>query len=439
VIDWRRNLVFVWIAQVLSLVGFSFALPFAPFYLHELGVNGEQTLRLWSGLFMAGAGIPLAIMTPIWGFMADHWGRKSMTLRATLGGAAVLFAMGLVRTPGALLALRVLQGVFTGTVTANLTLVVSTTPEDRIGFAIGVMNSAVFAGNAVGPLIGGTVADAFGFRTAFFLSSLSLFASFLVALFLVKEEFTRRPLVLSRSPVVALRSFFGEFGILFNVGLIMLLGLSRFTGRPIYPLLVRQIAAPGLGVATQTGLVNAAAGVAAVLAGILVGRRADRSRQRPREIYLIGILCAILAAGFFLPQGLTPSVWLLLLLVFCSEFWAGGLDPVLNMLLARKVPPERRGVAFGLAGSAKSIGWSTGSMLGGALAAYLGFLWVFVAGALLFGLTALLLARARSGALASGGRGGSGGSTGIRTGEPPAASARPATAERPLPPGAPGP
>ncbi|MBN1836605.1 MAG: MFS transporter, partial [Spirochaetales bacterium] len=154
-IDWRRNLVFVWIAQVLSLVGFSFALPFAPFYLQELGVRGEETLRIWSGLFMAGAGIPLAIMTPIWGYLADHWGRKAMTLRATLGGTAVLLGMGLVRTPGALLLLRVLQGVFTGTVAANLTLVVSTTPEERIGFAIGVMNSAVFAGNAVGPLIGG--------------------------------------------------------------------------------------------------------------------------------------------------------------------------------------------------------------------------------------------------------------------------------------------
>jgi DHA1 family multidrug resistance protein-like MFS transporter len=329
-----------------------------------------------------------------------------MTLRATLGGAVVLLGMGLVRTPGALLGLRVLQGVFTGTVTANLTLVVSTTPEDRLGLAIGVMNSAVFAGNAVGPLIGGSVADAFGFRTAFYLSSLSLAASFLVALVLVREEFVRRPLVLSRAPLGALKSFFGEFSILFNIGLILLLGLSRFTGRPIYPLLVSEIATPGLGIATQTGLVNAAAGVAAVLAGISVGRGADRVRDRPRSIYLLGVLCALLAAAFFLPQGLVQSIWLLLPLAFASEFWAGGLDPVLNMLLARKVPPERRGVAFGLAGSAKSIGWSVGSLLGGGLAAYLGFPWVFIAGALLFGLTALLLLRARSAAVESGTTGG---------------------------------
>jgi len=395
VIDWRRNLLFVWIAQVLSLVGFSFALPFAPFYLQELGVRGEEALRIWSGLFMAGAGIPLAIMTPVWGFLADHWGRKAMTLRATLGGAAVLLGMGLVRTPGGLLVLRVLQGVFTGTVAANLTLVVSTTPEERLGFAIGVMNSAVFAGNAVGPLIGGAVADALGFRVAFFISSLSLFCSFLVALFLVREEFTRRPLLLRGSPLAAVRGFLREYGILFNIGLILLLGFARFSPRPIYPLLVREIASPGLGVATQTGLINAAAGVAAVLAGIFIGRRADLALAYPGRVYVVGIACAVLAGAFFLPQGFLPSVWALAPMVFVAEFWAGGLDPVLNMLLARKVPPERRGVAFGLAGSAKSLGWSAGSLTGGALAAYLGFPWVFVTGALVFGLTALLLASAR--------------------------------------------
>jgi DHA1 family multidrug resistance protein-like MFS transporter len=195
--------------------------------------------------------------------------------------------------------------------------------------------------------------------------------------------------------LTAVRGFLSEFGILFNIGLIMLLGLSRFSARPIYPLLVREIASPGLGVATQTGLVNAAAGMAAVLAGIVIGRRADRARGRYGRVYLIGIVCALLAAGFFLPQGFMPTVWMLVPLVFVSEFWSGGLDPVLNMLLARKVPPERRGVAFGLAGSAKSIGWSVGSLVGGALAAFLGFPWVFVTGAMIFGLTALLLARAR--------------------------------------------
>ena len=112
--------------------------------------------------------------------------------------------------------------------------------------------------------------------------------------------------------------FLRQYGILFNIGLILLLGFSRFSPRPIYPLLVREIAAPGFGVATQTGLINAAAGVAAVLAGISIGRRADRAQRHRGRIYLLGIACALLAAAFFVPQGFMPSVWTLLPLVFAG-------------------------------------------------------------------------------------------------------------------------
>ena len=52
-VDWKRNLGFLWAAQVFSLIGFSFALPFVPFYLQELGISGREQVRLWSGLFSA--------------------------------------------------------------------------------------------------------------------------------------------------------------------------------------------------------------------------------------------------------------------------------------------------------------------------------------------------------------------------------------------------
>ena len=66
-IDWRKNLAFLWICQVLSLMGFSFAMPFTPLYIQEMGITDPQALRLWSGLLMAGSGVSFAIMTPIWG------------------------------------------------------------------------------------------------------------------------------------------------------------------------------------------------------------------------------------------------------------------------------------------------------------------------------------------------------------------------------------
>jgi DHA1 family multidrug resistance protein-like MFS transporter len=386
VVDWKRNLAFLWIAQVFSLIGFSFALPFVPFYLQELGITGREQLRLWSGLFAAGAGIPLAIAAPIWGSLADRLGRKPMSLRASLGGALVLAAMGLARTPGMLLAFRLLQGVFTGTITANLTLAVANTPEQRLGFGIGIMNSAVFAGNTFGPLIGGYFADLFGFRASFFISSLSLVLSFLVTLLFVKEEFTRRPVALRWPRLRPAEVWSAWRSFLPLIGLIALLTLAGNLAVPIYPLLVQEIALPGLGVATQAGIVNAAAGLAVVLAGILVGRLADHG-----GLLRLGTACAASAGLFVGTLAAARSLWVLVPLRAAADFSFGGGDPILNILLARQVGPERRGLAFGLAGSARSVAWSLAGVLGGVLSAYAGFPAVFLTGAALFLLAAALL------------------------------------------------
>jgi DHA1 family multidrug resistance protein-like MFS transporter len=402
-IDWRRNLALLWICQVLSLMGFSFALPFLPLYIQEIGITDPKALRLWSGLLTAGSGVSLAIMTPIWGFLSDRFGRKPMTLRANLAGVFILFAMGLARSPELLLVLRIVHGAFTGTVIANLTLVVSNTPDRRIGFAIGIMNTAVFTGNAIGPLVGGYFADLFGFRMAFFLSSITLFLAFLVALIWVREDFSPQAADVPPNIFRDLAHLIREQHILPFIGLSALFGVARFSPRPMYPLLVKQIAAAGLGIATQAGLVNAAAGTAAVLAGVEVGRLVDRGRP-----FVIGMVCAGTAGLFLLPQGFLPSVWSLIPVVFLADFCSAGVDPIINVLLSRRVPVERRGAAFGLTGSARAIGWSLGAMLGGILAAYLDFKAVFINAALLFFLIAFFLNRLRRRSTGAGLEAGSG-------------------------------
>jgi len=377
VIDWKRNLAFLWIAQFFSLVGFSFALPFVPFYLQELGVTGRGALRVWTGLFAAGAGIPLAIAAPLWGSLADRLGRKPMSLRASLGGALVLASMGLARTPGMLLVFRVLQGVFTGTITANLTLVVANTPEKRLGFAIGIMSSAVFAGDTLGPLFGGFCADLFGYRVSFLVSAASLVISFLVTLLFVQEDFQPGQSALPRLRLSALRPTLAPF--LPVIGLIALAGFARYLATPLYPLLVQEIALPSLGLATQTGMVNAAAGVAVVLAGIVFGRLADRG-----GFSRLGTACALAAGAFTAALAAARCLAVLVPLRVAADFSSGGLDPLLNILLARRVGPERRGLAFGLAGSVRSAAWALGGMVGGLLSAVAGFWAVFLLGGALF-------------------------------------------------------
>jgi len=395
VVDWKRNLTFLWIAQFLSLIGFSFALPFVPFYFQELGVSGRGALRVWTGLFAAGSGIPLAIAAPIWGALADRYGRRPMSLRASLAGAVVLAGMGLARTPGMLMVFRVLQGVFTGTITANLTLVVSNTPEKRIGLAVGIMNSAVFAGDTLAPLLGGLCADRFGYRLSFTISALSLLASFLVTLLFVREEFQRPPRQASKPAhlplrLAGLRTAVAPF--LPVVGLIALGGFARYLATPQYPLLVQEIALPSLGLATQTGLVNAAAGLSVVLAGIVFGRLADRG-----GFSRLGRVSALAAGAFTAALAAARSIALLIPLRMSADFFSGGADSLLNVLLARRADPGRRGLAFGLAGSVRSAAWALGGLVGGLLSAVAGFWAVFLLGGAIFGAVGQVFSRASSG------------------------------------------
>jgi len=119
-----------------------------------------------------------------------------------------------------------------------------------------------------------------------------------------------------------------------------------------------------------------------------VGRLVDRGRP-----FIIGMVCSAAAGLFLLPQGFLPTVWSLLPFVFFADFSSAGIDPIMNVLLSRRVPVERRGTAFGLTGSARAIGWSVGAMLGGVLAAYLDFKAVFINAALLFFLITYFLNR----------------------------------------------
>jgi DHA1 family multidrug resistance protein-like MFS transporter len=264
------------------------------------------------------------------------------------------------------------------------------------------MNSAVFAGDTLAPLFGGLCADRFGYRLSFAISALSLLASFLVTLLFVREEFQRPPAsvpgsalepparrrpaaVLPRasrraSPlgfIAGLPAAVAPF--LPVIGLIALGGFARYLAMPQYPLLVQEIALPSLGLATQTGLVNAAAGVAVVLAGILFGRLADRgafSRLGTASLLAAGVLTAALAAA--------RSIGVLIPLRMSADFCSGGADNLLNVLLARRADSGRRGLAFGLAGSVRSAAWALGGLTGGLLSAAVGFWAVFLMGGAAF-------------------------------------------------------
>lgn len=82
---WRVTLGTMWVAQLFAMIGFAFVMPFIPFYIRELGVTDPRLVPIWAGLLVTGSGVMMSVVAPLWGWVADRYGRKLMVQRAMFG------------------------------------------------------------------------------------------------------------------------------------------------------------------------------------------------------------------------------------------------------------------------------------------------------------------------------------------------------------------
>lgn len=80
--------------------------PFLPLYVEQLGVSDPQSLSLWARAGIQRHLLVSAVVSPLWGSLADRKGRKLMLLRASLGMAIVIALQGLATNVWQLFALR---------------------------------------------------------------------------------------------------------------------------------------------------------------------------------------------------------------------------------------------------------------------------------------------------------------------------------------------
>ena len=222
----------------------------------------------------------MAIFAPIWGSVADRYGRKLMVQRAMFGGAVVLTAMGFVQNVWQLAILRAIQGMLTGTVPAATTLVASSTPRERSGYALGLLQTAVWTGASVGPLLGGLVADTWGYRAAFWVTGSLLFLAGLTVWRFVEEDFQPPARQKDGSGdgfwdglklVVHDRGLVSIFGIRFMVRTAV-----RLMG-PVLPLFIQSLVPPTARVATITGLISGVRAATGAIGAVTLGGPATGS------------------------------------------------------------------------------------------------------------------------------------------------------------------
>jgi DHA1 family multidrug resistance protein-like MFS transporter len=367
---WKRNLYVIWIAELVAIAGFAVIFPFVPYFVQELGVTELHQVELWSGILFATQAVTMAIFAPIWGSIADRYGRKLMVQRAMFGGAVVLTAMGFVENVWQLAILRAIQGMLTGTVPAATTLVASSTPRERSGYALGLLQMAVWTGASVGPLLGGLVADTWGYRAAFWVTGSLLFLAGLTVWRFVEEDFeppnhekngTSDGFWDGLKLVVHDRGLVSIFGIRF-----MARTAVRLMG-PVLPLFIQSLVPPTARVATITGLISGVRAATGAIGAATLGRASDRLGYRR-----VLLACAVGTSILYVPQFFVTSPWQLLVLQGAVGLVMSGVLASMSALLATLAPEGRQGAVYGVDSSVVAMANAVGPMLGASVAATVG-------------------------------------------------------------------
>lgn len=368
---WKKNLYVCWFGAFATAAGMSQIVPFLPLYIEQLGIHNTSDVERWAGLVFGATFLVSAIVSPLWGKLADKYGRKPMLLRAGLGMCLVVLCMAFTQNVYQLLVLRLIMGTVSGYIPASIILVAAQTPKEHSGWALGMLSTGGISGSLIGPLLGGFLSEYMGMRMVFIDTSFLLFCAFLASLIFIKEKFA-----VSKKKAPSFRKVWnqvpqpGMFVAMFITT--FMVQLANMSIQPIITVYVKILDPASAHLEMISGVVVAAAGLASVISAPFLGKLSDRIG--PRRI-LLGSL--IFTGIVFIPQAFVSNPWQLTALRFMLGLATAGILPAINTIVKKMAPSGITGQLFGYNQSGQFLGTLGGSLLGGHMAALFGIKYVF--------------------------------------------------------------
>ena len=360
--SYRQNLFAVTAATFIGFTGFTLVMPFLPLYFRQLGVEDVGEIALWSGLSLGVTPAMTAFLAPFWGRLADRFGRKIMVERSLASFVLVMCAMAFVTKAWHVFALRALQGFFAGYGALTLTMAAESAPRDRMAHAIGQVQTAQRLGPALGPIIGGVVAQIVGLRNAFFVTS-AFYLVALVLVFVMYHERRARPAHDSaEAGPVSFRTVLAFENFVLLMVVVFALQFVDHSFRPILPLYLTQLGTPAVRVPVVAGVLFSIAAGGAALGNYFCASLIARSS--PRAVITVGAAAGAAGALLF---ALAPD-----------STWMFGVAPLFGAAMGIAttgaytaaggvVAASARGASFGLLSTASLTGLAISPVVGGLL------------------------------------------------------------------------
>ncbi|HEL2041712.1 multidrug efflux MFS transporter [Streptococcus suis] len=367
---WKQNLKVAWLGNFLTGTSFTLVMPFISVFVEELGVGPGQ-VEYYAGLAVSVNALAAALMAPIWGSLADRYGRKPMMVRAAFAMIFTMGGMAFVPNVFWLLALRVLNGVFTGYIPNATALIASQVPKDKTGYALGTLSTGAVAGNLIGPTLGGILAEMFGVHMVFLLVGLLYAIVVLLTVFYIREDFVP----IKKGEEMSVKEVFEQVKDwqmlvgLFVTSMIIIAAAQAVV--PILTLYVRHLGQTD-NLLFVAGFIISLPGMASLVTSGYLGKIGDRIGNH--RLLLIALTYSLLINVFCV---FAENPFQLGLLRFMYGFGTGALLPSVNSLLTKLTPKEGISRIFSYNQLFNNLGSVVGPMMGSAVAAHMGYDWVF--------------------------------------------------------------
>lgn len=363
---WSKDFILVMVIATLASTAITTQMGTLPLYVASLG--GSTAV---SGAIVGILGISALIFRFPTGVLLDKYGRRVLLI---VGLAILLVDFSLLnvfRTLLMLFCLRFLQGIGNGIqTTSTSTLAADLIPSGRLQTGLGYFSLAQVVPSAIGPLIGLSVVEHFGYRMLFAVGVVLTAAALALSLLLTDRGVPGRA---SASGKDERLHDGGSLALLMRPGILL----------PSAVMFVVFCAAAGVTAfvaqfAVEAGIANAGvyfvvASASTVLVRLFVSPQLIRFRQPVVALVSLTMVCAT----FFLVAN-ARNLGVLLLAAALYGAGQANLQPMMNTLVLEGIEPDQRGRVTAFFSASGDVAYGGGALLWGIVAGWCGFRSMYV-------------------------------------------------------------
>jgi MFS family permease len=345
-------LTFVVGCVTLIMTGYAIIMPVFPQRLQAMGL-GAGTLALMEGAF----GLGMFLLSTPMGTWTGKLGRKPVLFISLSGFIVTNILMVLVNAPFLFILIRFVEGmVISGLMPASMAMVGDMLPPEKQGRWIGYLTTAQATGIALGPAIGGFLAQSLGFIAPFLFSATIALLASLLAVFLVPETLPLQARLQARQMeatrvVTRTKTREGGFvGLIWLFAPFLLIDFGLIFTYPFvfpqYPFFFEKVLHYST---SQYGLIISIFGLALAVSPLFLGRLSERWPKKP--LIVLGSLLFGTLNMFMFAAPLYP---LLLAGATLAGLGCALAGPALGGIYLSSTSERNRGQVMGIRGSAIS-------------------------------------------------------------------------------------